>query len=73
MCPTNLVNFLAMARKYPNKQPEMILRDLICSTPGAEGKWFAAAKDSVGADTERLLMVCHEIFGHALPVEPGIP
>ncbi|MDO9519364.1 MAG: hypothetical protein Q7L19_04015 [Pseudohongiella sp.] len=44
--PTNLATFRAIARKYPNKQPEMILRDLIASTPGAEGKWFAAAKDS---------------------------
>lgn len=45
-CPTNLATFRAIARKYPNKQPETILRDLIASTPGAEGKWFAAAKDA---------------------------
>jgi len=44
--PTNLATFRAIARKYPNKQPETILRDLIASTPGAEGKWFAAAKDA---------------------------
>lgn len=44
--PTNLATFRAIARKYPNKQPETILRDLIVSTPGAEGKWFAAAKDA---------------------------
>ena len=43
---TNLATFRAIAKKYPNKQPEVILRDLIASTPGAEGKWFAAAKDA---------------------------
>ena len=35
-----------IAKKYPNKQPEDILRDLIASTPGAEGKWITAAKDA---------------------------
>lgn len=43
---TNLATFRAIAKKYPSKQPEEILRDLIASTPGAEGKWFAAAKDA---------------------------
>ena len=43
---TNLATFRAIAKKYPNKQPEEILRDLVASTPGAEGKWFAAAKDA---------------------------
>lgn len=43
---TNLATFRAIARKYPNKPPDEILRDLIASTPGAEGKWFAAAKDA---------------------------
>jgi hypothetical protein len=43
---TNLATFRAIARKYPNKQSEEILQDLIASTPGAEGKWFAAAKDA---------------------------
>jgi len=43
---TNLATFRAIAKKYPNKPPEAILRDLIASTPGAEGKWFAAAKDA---------------------------
>lgn len=42
---TNLATFRAIARKYPHKKPEDILRDLVASTPGAEGKWFAAAKD----------------------------
>ena len=43
---TNLATFRAIAKKYPNVPPEQILRDLIASTPGAEGKWFAAAKDA---------------------------
>lgn len=43
---TNLATFRAIAKKYPNMQAEAILRDLIASTPGAEGKWFAAAKDA---------------------------
>lgn len=43
---TNLATFRAIAKKYSHKQPEDILRDLVASTPGAEGKWFAAAKDA---------------------------
>lgn len=43
---TNLATFRAIAKKYPDRRPEQILRDLIASTPGAEGKWFAAAKDA---------------------------
>ncbi len=43
---TNLSTFRAIAKKYPDKQPDEILRDLVSSTPGAEGKWFAAAKDA---------------------------
>ena len=31
----------------PNRRPAAgILRDLIATDPGAEGKWFAAAKDA---------------------------
>jgi hypothetical protein len=43
---TNLATFRAIAKKYPNKSARDILRDLIASQPGAEGKWFAAAKDA---------------------------
>lgn len=43
---THLATFRAIVKKYPNKAPEDILHDLIASTPGAEGKWFAAAKDA---------------------------
>ncbi|MCX7143586.1 MAG: hypothetical protein NT123_21580, partial [Proteobacteria bacterium] len=43
---TYLAKFGAICRKYPHKKPEAILEDLIASTPGDEGKWFAAAKNS---------------------------
>jgi hypothetical protein len=43
---THLATFRAIARKYPDRTPAGILRDLVASTPGAEGKWFAAAKDA---------------------------
>ena len=43
---TNLATFRAIAKKYPNKDAADILRDLVKSEPGAEGKWFAAAKDA---------------------------
>ena len=43
---THLATFRAIAKKYPSTPPEQILRDLVASTPGAEGKWFAAAKDA---------------------------
>lgn len=41
---TNLATFRNIARKYPNKEKIRILEDLIESTPGEEGKWFATAK-----------------------------
>jgi len=43
---TNLATFKAVVKKYPHMPRETILRDLIASQPGQEGKWFAAAKDS---------------------------
>ncbi|MFH1313705.1 MAG: hypothetical protein ABIJ00_10845 [Candidatus Eisenbacteria bacterium] len=43
---TYLATFHAIAAKYPNKQGADILRDLVASTPGSEGKWFAAAKSA---------------------------
>ena len=42
---TNLATFKAVAKKYPGKSKEVILRDLVASGPGQEGKWFAVAKD----------------------------
>jgi hypothetical protein len=38
--------FRAIARKYPDKPPGVVLADLVRHTPGEEGKWFAAAKDA---------------------------
>ncbi|MDA8140722.1 MAG: hypothetical protein M0036_18910 [Desulfobacteraceae bacterium] len=43
---TYLATFNAMAKKYPHKKPEDILKDLAASSPGEEGKWFAAAKSA---------------------------
>ncbi|MBE0625503.1 MAG: hypothetical protein IH606_11880 [Burkholderiales bacterium] len=43
---TYLAKFGAICRKYPHKKPEAILEDLIATTPGDEGKWFAAAKNA---------------------------
>ena len=42
---TNLATFRAIVKKYPHVKPAQILADLVASTPGTEGKWFAAAKD----------------------------
>jgi hypothetical protein len=41
---TNLSTFRNIAKKYPMKDKVQILQNLIESTPGAEGKWFATAK-----------------------------
>jgi hypothetical protein len=38
--------FRAVAKKYPDKTASEILADLVASTPGDEGKWFAAAKSA---------------------------
>ncbi len=43
---TYLATFRAIAKKYPNISPRRILDDLVCATPGNEGKWFAAAKSA---------------------------
>jgi tetratricopeptide (TPR) repeat protein len=41
---TNLARFRALVKKYPQKDSGQILQDLIASTPGEEGMWFATAK-----------------------------
>jgi hypothetical protein len=41
-----LTTYRAILRKYPHKDPERILRDLVARTPGDRGKWFAAAKEA---------------------------
>jgi hypothetical protein len=43
---TYLATFRAVAKKYPHKPASEILGDLMKTTPGDEGKRFAAAKDA---------------------------
>jgi hypothetical protein len=43
---TYRATFRAVAKAYPHKQSSEILADLVETTPGDEGKWFAAAKDA---------------------------
>lgn len=43
---TYLATFRAVAKKYPHKAARDILADLVETTPGEEGKWFAAARDA---------------------------
>lgn len=40
-----LATYRALARKYPGKKPGELLADLVATTPGDEGKWFATAKE----------------------------
>ncbi len=42
---TYLATFRALAKRYPTKEREEILADLVREVPGEEGKWFATAKD----------------------------
>jgi hypothetical protein len=41
---TSIATFRAISKRYPGIEPSRILGDLIASTPGEEGKWFATAK-----------------------------
>ena len=50
---TYLATFRAVAKRYPSKDVGTILADLVETTPGEKGKWFAAAK-SVGLFQEAL-------------------
>ncbi|MFN7702543.1 MAG: hypothetical protein ACK5U8_31965 [Deltaproteobacteria bacterium] len=43
---TYLATFRAVAKKYPHKAAGEVLADLVKTTPGDEGTWFAAAKDA---------------------------
>jgi len=52
---TYLATFRAVARKYPHKSASDILADLVKTTPGDDGKWFAAAKDA-GLFQEALML-----------------
>ncbi|MBF0371593.1 MAG: hypothetical protein HQL52_19320 [Magnetococcales bacterium] len=41
---TRINTFRSITKKYPTVDPDRILNDLIASTPGEEGKWFATAR-----------------------------
>jgi hypothetical protein len=53
---TYLSTFRSILKKYPHKKPADVLKDLVASTPGDEGKWFAAAK-SAGLFDEAIELV----------------
>lgn len=38
--------FRAVTTRYPHRAAREVLADLVATTPGMEGKWFAAAKDA---------------------------
>lgn len=40
-----IARFRAVAKRYPEKDKSRIMADLIATTPGEEGKWFATAKE----------------------------
>ncbi|MCU7941841.1 MAG: hypothetical protein KZQ87_04105 [Candidatus Thiodiazotropha sp. (ex Cardiolucina cf. quadrata)] len=40
-----IARFRSVAKRYPTKDKSQILSDLIGTTPGEEGKWFATAKE----------------------------
>lgn len=40
-----IARFRSLAKRYPMKDKLQILSDLIATTPGEEGKWFATAKE----------------------------
>lgn len=41
---TYLATYRSLAKAYPDFAPQKLLGDLVGSTPGEEGKWFATAK-----------------------------
>jgi hypothetical protein len=45
-CSTYLATFRAVTKRYPHKPAGEVLADLVNTTPGDEGKWFAAAKEA---------------------------
>jgi hypothetical protein len=52
---TYVATLKAVAKRYPDKSTGEILADLVKTTPGEEGKWFAAAKE-VGLYDEALAL-----------------
>lgn len=41
---TYLATYRSVSKKYPEIDPDRLLSDLIGTTPGEEGKWFATTK-----------------------------
>lgn len=62
---TLIATFRAIAKKYLTQAPAKNLDDLVASTPGQEGKWFAAAKDA-GLYDEAITLA------HGTPCDPVI-
>ena len=58
---TFLASYRSISRKYPMKAPAQVLNDLVASTPGQEGKWFAAAKDAGLYDEAIALAEAHAL------------
>lgn len=48
---TYLATFRAITKRYPQMDPRRILDDLVASTPGMEGKWFASVRQAGFLDT----------------------
>jgi hypothetical protein len=53
-----LATYRAIAKKYPEIAPEQVLRDLVVSTPGEPGKWFATAKSLKQFDRKATAVFC---------------
>ena len=60
---THIATFRAIAKRYPGIDPSRILGDLVASTPGEEGKWFATAKTLKQYDLDLAL-------ARSAPVDP---
>jgi len=72
--PTYLATFRAVARKYPNVAPRQVLADLVASTPGEEGKWFAAAREAATPEEALALRWMARGWGHDLTAaDAGAP
>ena len=58
--PTGIAIFKILIRKYPDRHPRDILRDL-ANRDGRKGKWFAAAQSAGHLDVA--LEFAHDSFG----------
>ncbi len=58
---TYIATYRTIAKRYPMIAPQRILDDLIASTPGQEGKWFATAKTLKQFDLALALAQCSAV------------